>query len=182
MALVLMGLGDFRFEIPGINYSQLSRRFHYRWAPQMRIGARPVQQFMGPDEEELRLHGIIFPDKFYILSDGKKDGYTQLNAMRGVAQKGIAYPLADARGIYYGPWCIRMILDEQEYFNPDGSPRRVEFDLELVHSGNDGTTVKIPKARNLIVQEGVTVEAPAPAPAPPASGVVDPRAILPTLQ
>ena len=128
MALTLMGLGSFRFEIPGINYSQLSRRFHYRWEPQMRIGARPMQQFLGPGEEELRLHGVLFPHKY--------GGYGQLNKMRDEAQSGTPYNLADARGNFYGKWCIRLITDEQEFFYPNGAPRRVEFDLELVAYGD----------------------------------------------
>jgi phage protein U len=93
----------------------------------MRIGRRPAEQFLGPGEEELRLHGIIFPHVF--------GGYDQLNDMRDTAEAGLPMGLADAKGIYHGPWCIRMILDEQEYFHPNGDPRRVEFDIELVAYG-----------------------------------------------
>ena len=131
MAIVLMGLGPWRFGVPGINYRQLNRRYAYRWVPQMRIGTRPAEQFLGPGEEELRIHGIMFP--FNPFSGPR--AYSDLNDMRDQAQMGVPYGLADAHGIYWGPWCIRMILDEQEFFHPDGSPRRVEFDIDLVNYG-----------------------------------------------
>jgi len=122
-----MGLGGFRFSVPGINYSQLSRRYHYRWMPQMVIGSRPAQQYLGPGEEELRIHGIIYPHAY--------GGYSQLNGIRAAAEIGTPMGLASAKGIYFGPWCVRMVIDEQEYFHPNGDPRRVEFDIELVAYG-----------------------------------------------
>ena len=126
--MILMGLGPFRFHSPrGMNYNRLARRFEYRWVPQMRVGRRPAEQYLGPGEEELRIHGILFPHAY--------GGYNTLNSMRDAAQVGTPYGLADAVGVYYGPWCIRMILDEQEFFLPNGTPRRVEFVVELVNYG-----------------------------------------------
>jgi phage protein U len=93
----------------------------------MRVGRRPAMQFMGPGVEELRIHGIIYPHAY--------GGYSQLNGIRSTAMTGMPLGLADAKGIYYGPWCIRMVLDEQEYFHPNGDPRRVEFDLDLAAYG-----------------------------------------------
>jgi len=127
MALVLMGLGPFRFSVPGLSHNQLSRRYNYRWVPQWRIGRRPAEQFLGPGEEEVRIHGIIYPWAY--------GGYDQLEGMRGYAEGGIPSGLASAGGVFFGLWCIRAITDEQEYFLPDGTPRRVEFDLDLVNYG-----------------------------------------------
>lgn len=119
-----MGLGPFRFSIPGQSYDRLSRRFEYRWEPQWRVGTRPAEQWLGPGEEALDIRGVIYPHY--------AGGFNQLNQMRQAAQAGIPYSLADAKGIYYGPWCIRMIRDEQEYFHKDGTPRKVEFSIDLV--------------------------------------------------
>ena len=126
--MILIGLGPFRFSSPhGLNYNRLGRRFEYRWIPQMRIGRRPAEQFLGPGEEDLRIHGVLFPHAY--------GGYSQLNGMRDYAETGIPLPLASAQGYYFGPWCIRMIIDEQEFFHPNGDPRRVEFDMGLVAYG-----------------------------------------------
>lgn len=132
MAITLMRLGPYLFSVPGLSYDRLHRRFEYRWYPQERIGSRPAQQFMGPGEENLDIRGTIYPHY--------AGGYNQLNIMRDAAQTGEPYGLADARGIYYGRWCIRMIRDEQEYFHPNGDPRKVEFSLDLVAYGEDGQT------------------------------------------
>lgn len=127
MAIVLMGLGPFRFAVPGLNYHKLARTFEYRWEPQWRVGSRPAQQFLGPGEEELNIRGVIFPHY--------TGGFGQLNAMRDAAQEGVPLPLASSRGIYFGPWCIRTIHDEQGFFHPNGDPRKVEFDIVLVVYG-----------------------------------------------
>ena len=128
MSLVLMALGPYRFStMPGLSYQQLSRRFEYRWVPQLRIGRRPAEQFLGAGEETINIHGVIFPHY--------TGGYGQLNGMRDGAQFGVPYGLANGKGIYFGPWVIRGITDEQEYFHKNGDPRRVEFDIALVNYG-----------------------------------------------
>jgi phage protein U len=129
MSIVLMGLGPIRFSVPGINYQQLNRRFEYRWVPQMRIGSRPAQQYLGPGEEGLRIHGILYPH------NRLGGGYGELNSLRAAAMSGVPMGLASAKGIYFGPWCVALITDEQEYFHPNGDPRRVEFEIELVAYG-----------------------------------------------
>jgi phage protein U len=126
MAIVLMQLGGFRFSVPGLSYDRLHRRWEYRWEPMMRVGRRPSEQFMGPGEEMLDIRGIIYPHY--------AGGYNQLNVMRNYAQIGTPLGLAGVSGgigIYYGPWCIRMIRDEQEYFHPNGDPRKVEFSISM---------------------------------------------------
>ena len=125
MAIVLMGLGPWRFSVPGQSYDRISRRFEYRWEPQWRVGNRPAEQYLGPGEEMLEIRGTIYPHAY--------GGYAQLNAMRQAAMSGTPYRLADGKGIYWGPWCIGMIRDEQEFFHPNGDPRKVEFSIGLVY-------------------------------------------------
>jgi uncharacterized protein len=85
MTILLMGLGPWRFHSPrGISYNRLTRRYDYRWMPQMRVGRRPAQQFLGPGEEELRIHGILFPHAY--------GGYDTLTEMRTEAETGTPYP------------------------------------------------------------------------------------------
>ena len=99
----------------------------------MRVGRRPAEQFLGPGEEQLDIRGVIYPHY--------TGGYNQLNEMRDEAQSGAPLHLAAVSGgigIYFGPWCIRMIRDEQEYFHPNGTPRKVEFSMDLVVYGYEG--------------------------------------------
>ena len=136
MAITLLRLGDFTFSVPGLSYDRLSRSYEYRWQPQMRIGSRPAEQYLGPGEETMDFRGVIYPHY--------AGGYNQLNAMRSAAQIGLPMRLAAAGGggtfgmnfgLYLGPWCISNIRDEQEYFHKNGDPRKVEFSIDLVHYG-----------------------------------------------
>ena len=144
MAIVLMALGPFRFSVPGLSYDRIHRNFEYRWEPQLRIGSRPAQQWLGPGEETITFRGIIYPHY--------AGGYGQLNAMRASAMVGVPYPLAAVGsggsftgrygeassanvGFFFGPWSIRGISDEQEYFHKNGDPRKVEFSIDIVHYG-----------------------------------------------
>ena len=126
----LMGLGEFRFAVPGLSYDRIARRIEYRWEPQMRVGRRPAQQWLGTGEEMLDIRGVLYPHV--------AGGYNDLNKMRQAAMAGTPMGLADAKGIYYGPWCIRNIRDEQEYFHANGDPRKVEFSIDLVNYGVEG--------------------------------------------
>jgi phage tail protein len=135
MAITLMKLGNFKFSVPGLSYDRLQRRFEYRWEPMWRVGRRPAQQYLGPGEEALDIRGIVYPHC--------TGGYNQLNLMRDAAQTGLPMTLTAVQGevgIYLGPWCVRMIRDEQEYFFPDGAPRKVEFSMDLVVYGNEQGT------------------------------------------
>lgn len=127
---VLLGVGPYRFSITALNYQKLRRRFRYRWVPQMVIGSRPRQQFLGPGEETVRLEGTIYPN-----DPRFGNGFSQLEAMRDEGQRGVPRGVASNLGRYDGVWCIDEISDEQTYFARDGSPRKVEFTITLTAYG-----------------------------------------------
>lgn len=132
--IVLMKLGNWQFSVPGLDYNRLSRRFEYRWQPQDRIGARPAQQWLGPGEETLDFRGFIYPQSPYSSASAR----TELDAMRTGAVSGTPYAFAGAVGNgakYLGLWCIKQIRDEQEYFLPNGDPRKIDFGITLVNYG-----------------------------------------------
>lgn len=129
MSIVLMGLGPYRFATPGMSYHEIVRNIDYRHEPQWRIGRRPAMQFLGTGVETVKIHGIVYPHY--------TGGFGQLNNMRSSAEAGIPLGLASSRGVYFGPWCIAAIHDEQTYFHNNGSPQRVEFDIDLMHYGGD---------------------------------------------
>lgn len=133
MAEPLMGVGPYRFRIAGLNYQSLDRQFEYRWKPQERVGRRPAMQFLGPGLEKVVLKGILYPKDPRL-----GNGFAQLENMRREAMSGVPRGVASNLGRYYGLWCITKIHDVQSYFHKDGTPRKVEFDIELTAYGADG--------------------------------------------
>ena len=133
MASPLMGVGPYRFQIVGLNYQSLDREFEYRWKPQDRIGRRPAMQFLGPGQEKVKLKGVIYPN-----DPRFGNGFSQLETMRREAMAGVPRGVASNLGRYYGLWCITKITDVQSYFAKNGSPRKVEFTIEMTAYGPDG--------------------------------------------
>jgi phage protein U len=133
MAEPILGVGPYRFKIVGLNYQSLDRKFEYRWKPQDRIGRRPAMQFLGPGMETVSLKGVLYPGDPRLGS-----GFKQLENMRKEAMFGVPRGVASSLGRYYGLWCITEITDVQSYFDPNGSPRKVEFTINLAAYGPDG--------------------------------------------
>lgn len=130
MATTLIGIGPYRLGLDNMAPDEIERSFEYRWEPQNRIGRRPAMQFLGPGEETVTLHGVIYPHYY--------GGFGQLERMRQEAARGIPRGVVSGYGRYHGLWCIRGIRDVQSYFLPSGAARKVEFDIELVAYGPDG--------------------------------------------
>lgn len=124
--LVHMRLGRFRFGMRRTGYTDLERHIDFALAPQERIFTRTSQQYMGIGEENVRIRGVLFP------KDPRFGGMAQLNAMRGASK---SYGLGSSLGVWHGRWFVRGITDNQKHFHPDGTPRMVEFTVELVHAG-----------------------------------------------
>ena len=135
---VMMGLGGVRFAVDPLNFSELERSFAYRWEPQNRLGRRPAQQFLGPGEETITLKGTIYPNHPAFAG-----GLTELNNMRARSAQGVFFNLGariGGRGVALGRWCVKNIRDAQSYFHPNGLPSKVEFTIELVAYGEDGSS------------------------------------------
>ena len=125
----LMKLGDYTFSIDSAAYQTLSRTTEYRWRSQPRVGRLPAQQFMGPGEETLSLDGVIYPHF--------KGGLSQLDAMRTEAGKGEPLMLVDGTGHIWQQWVINQVEETHKTLFEDGTPRRVEFRLQLSRYGED---------------------------------------------
>ncbi|MBY0559878.1 phage tail protein [Hyphomicrobium sp.] len=125
--------GSFRFRVNhGLLNTHIRRKLPIRWEAVNRIGRAPAMQFMGAGEETVSIPGFLYPEDF--------GGWDMLNRMRDEATQGIPRPFASASGIYHGIWCIKEISDEQEYFLPNGNPRKVTFTIELSAYGPDGAS------------------------------------------
>lgn len=128
---VMLGLGEFRFEIATAAYQKLSLSQSYRWPEQARINRDPALQFVGRNTGEIALDGVIYP--------GFKGGLGQVEAMRALADAAKPQQLVDGLGRVWGPWVITEIGDTRTVFADDGQPRRIEFSVKLKAYGEDDT-------------------------------------------
>ena len=126
---IMLGLGDFRFEIATAAYQKLSLNQSWRWPGQARINRDPALQFVGRDTGEMVLDGVIYPSF--------KGGISQMDAMRKLADQGRPQMLVDGVGRVWGKWVITEIGDTRTLFTADGQPRKLEFSLKLRAYGFD---------------------------------------------
>ena len=125
----LIKLGGYTFSIDSAAYQTLSRTTEYRWRAQPRVGRLPAQQFIGPGEETLSLEGVIYPHF--------KGGLGQLDAMRAEAGKGEPLMLVDGTGRIWQQWVISGVEETHKILFEDGTPRQMEFRLQLSRYGED---------------------------------------------
>lgn len=130
MPFVMMALGDYRFSIDTSAYQALQRSTAYRWPAQERLGRSPALQFLGPGEDRITLAGTIFPHF--------RGGIGQLDRIREEAARGAPLLLVDGRGNVHGRFVIERVGETQSIFFADGTPRRIEFQIELSRYGEDG--------------------------------------------
>ncbi len=128
---MMMSLGVFVFEIGTLPYQELRRRTDWRHASSSRVGARPAGQFVGPGEDRISLSGWIAPE---VAGDP-----TSLDTLRDMADEGESYPLVDGAGNVLGAFVIDSVDESQSVFLQDGTPRKIEFGLDLHHVDDDAS-------------------------------------------
>jgi len=126
---VMLALGDYRFSVETAAFQGLSRSTEYRWQQQDRFDHRPALQYTGPGADKITLKGVIYPHF--------KGGLGQVEAMRASAEGGEPLMLVDGLGYTHGLWCILSIKEDQSAFFFAGTPRKVEFTVELQRYGED---------------------------------------------
>jgi len=126
---VMLGLGEFRFEVDALAYQKLSLNQAWRWPEQARISRDPALQFVGRDAGTIELDGVIYPSF--------KSGLGQCDAMRALADEGRPLQLIDGLGRIWGAWVITEMGDTRTVFAEDGQPRKVEFRIKLKAYGED---------------------------------------------
>lgn len=129
MSNVMMGLGDFRFEINAAAYQKLTRSQSYRWQQQDRIGRLPANQFVGPALITVDLDGAIYP--------AFRGGLGQVQTMRDLAGRGEALDLVDGSGKVWGLYVILDVSETEYHHHADGKPRRIDFSLRIAEYGDD---------------------------------------------
>ncbi len=140
---VLLRLGEFRFSVSTIAFSELARQSQYQWVGQSRLWNGQSQQFTGLGEDTIKLDGVVYPCE--------EGDIQQLNLLREMAaprsdvpsieglQLVFAKPhdLVTGYGEWLGLWVITDISETQAAHFQDGAPREQKFNIGLKYYGED---------------------------------------------
>ncbi|WP_460104164.1 phage tail protein [Pseudomonas sp. S2_D10] len=126
---MMLALGMFVFSLSTAAYQALQRQTDWRHASNPRVGAAPARQFVGRGDDTITLPGIILPEL--------AGSALSLDALRLMANTGKAWPMVEGSGRIYGLWIIESLNETKTLFFRDGTPRRIEFTLNLKRIDDD---------------------------------------------
>lgn len=126
---MMLALGMFVFSLSTAAYQELQRQTEWRHASNNRVGAAPARQFVGRGDDSITLPGIILPELAGIA--------LSLDVLRLMANTGKAWPMVEGSGRIYGLWIIESLSETKTIFFRDGTPRRIEFTLNLKRIDDD---------------------------------------------
>jgi phage protein U len=131
MTSPLFQLGEFQFDLPNGVPQTLDRGAEYRWEEQPRLLRDPAWQFIGPGSQQITLAGVLYPQT------GFSGRVSTMDQLRELAGKGKPLMFSAGNGKVFGRWAIRNVREGQSLFVIGGSPRQIEFTVELVRYGED---------------------------------------------
>lgn len=120
---MMMVLGLFVFQLRTVPYQQLQYQRNWRHVTNNRVNRRPTTQFLGPDNDQLTLSGILMPEV--------TGGRLSLLALELMAEQGKAWPLIEGGGTIYGMYVIESLNQTKSEFFSSGEARKIEFSLGL---------------------------------------------------
>lgn len=120
---MMMVLGLFVFMRKTTPYQNFEHQIGWRHPSNSRIGLRPATQFLGQDDETITLSGTLLPEL--------TGGTLSLEALRLMADTGLAWPLIEGTGFIYGMFVITSLSKTRTVFFKDGAARHIEFTLSL---------------------------------------------------
>lgn len=126
---MLMALGQFVFGLDTLAFQELQRQTRWKHASAGRVGARDAHQFLGPGEETVTLSGMLAPELTGTLAS--------LDDLRTMGNTGEAYAMVDGAGTVYGAFLIEGMSEGQTLHHADGTPRRVDFTLNLTRTDDN---------------------------------------------
>ncbi len=125
----LMALGMFVFSINTLAYQELTRDRAWRHARAPRVGALDATQFLGRDNDEITLAGDAPAELM--------DGAASLAQLVDMAADGAAWPLVSGSGDVLGQFVVTRVSERHTAFFPDGTPRLISFQLQLLEVDAD---------------------------------------------
>jgi phage protein U len=134
----LMALGMFLFQIGTLGVDELQRRSDWQHARSPRIGARDAAQFLGRGDETISLSGTIYTE----LADGR----VSLDELRTMADAGETVPLVGGDGTIWGSFVLLSIDEKHTSLMTDGTPRRIDFGIELLRLDDPAPAAAEPAA------------------------------------
>ncbi|SEK38270.1 hypothetical protein SAMN04487787_101689 [Kosakonia sacchari] len=120
---MMLALGLFVFMRQTLPFQGMNRSSAFNWKNNARVGKRAAYQYIGPGEETINITGDLYPEL--------TGGVLSLSAVRLMAEQGGAWPLIDGTGMIYGMYVISKVTENGSEFYSDGSPRKINFTLEL---------------------------------------------------
>lgn len=120
---MLMTYGTFVFSLSTLAYDRLQRQMSWRHAASERVGARAARQYLGPGEETIDLQGTVVAELAWDL--------LSLDDLRVLADAGLPQALVEGTGRVYGGYVITGLSETRREFFNDGTPRLIDFQLQL---------------------------------------------------
>lgn len=135
MAAVYMALGVFTFSLSNLAYQDLKRSTTWRHGQTPRFGARPANQFAGPEEDKITLSGLVYA--------GVAGRMSALQDLRDMGDTGAAWPLVTGYGEMLGAYVLESVEEGQSVFMDDGRPRKADFTVQLRRVDDDDARDKL---------------------------------------
>lgn len=130
-----MALGIFSFSLSNLAFQDLQRKTSWRHGQTPRVGVRPANQFMGPENDQVTVSGMIIP--------GVLGRLQALQDLRDMGDTGSAWPLVTGYGDVWGAFVIDSVSEGQQIFLDDGRPRKADFTAELHRVDDDDARDKL---------------------------------------
>ncbi|MGG7447731.1 phage tail protein [Kosakonia oryzendophytica] len=144
---MMLALGFFVFMRQTLPFQNMNRTSAFTWSSNPRVGKRAAYQFIGPGEDTVEITGDLFPEL--------TGGVLSLAAVRLMAEQGKQWPLIDGTGMIYGWYVISNVKENGSEFYSDGSPRKINFTLQLTRVDESLITL----AKNLQTKGSELLEA-----------------------
>lgn len=119
-------LGLFIFEQSTLSPQSMTHSAQSRWANQSGIGknVRPSYQAVGIGQETITMQGVTYPECF-------TDAEASLNGLWWMKDAQHGWYLVRGDGSVFGVYIIEGIEVTYSHLNQDGSPKKIEFSLNL---------------------------------------------------
>lgn len=119
----MMSLGLFVFQLSTLPFDKDQRDTKYAWPKRHAASRGPSYQFNGLDEDRYTLTGKLVPP----VTGGRE----QLDKVRTMGAKGNSWNLVSGTGEDKGAWFIERVQETGVILGPDGTPREIDFTIEL---------------------------------------------------